>query len=166
MRELLFSLPFTGFARAGRQPPLGNARDLHPIYPPHLRPTPSNSYRALKSRAFSPRYDCLSMRLLFVGTGLAYRFLQTPPRDGTLAVRLTVPTIRVRRGLHLQVNDQPPQLIICRFRDTRHTRRTREPALTGGVEPSASEALVRRGLFILGRRGLFILGRHSGNIHL
>jgi hypothetical protein len=85
---------------AGRQTSPGNSRDLHPIYPPHLQPHPPDGYRTLKSHAFSPGCDCLSMRFLFrrartLPTAF-FRFRVTPD---TLAVRLTVSTIRVRRGL-------------------------------------------------------------------
>jgi hypothetical protein len=70
-----------------------------PIYPSHLLPRLPDDYRALNVFAFSPRRGCLVCALCSSGRGFAYRFLQTPPRGGTLAVRLTVPVIRVRRGL-------------------------------------------------------------------
>ena len=70
-------------AGAGRQASQGKTRDLRPTYPPHLRP---GTERLLCG-------SCSS------GRGFAYSFLRTPPRGDALAVRLTVPVTRARRGL-------------------------------------------------------------------
>jgi hypothetical protein len=51
-------------------------------YPPHLQPHPPDGYRALKSRAFSPGYDCLICDFCSSGRDFACGFLQIPPRDG------------------------------------------------------------------------------------
>jgi len=84
---------------AGLQISPGIARDLHPIYLPHLLPYLPDGYRALDLVASSPRYDCLICGFCSSGRDFACGFLRTSPRGNALAVRLTVPTIRVRRGL-------------------------------------------------------------------
>lgn len=81
--ETVFQFPCSGISpSAGRQTSPGNARDLHPIYPPHLQPHPLDGYRALKSRAFSPGYDCLLCDFCSSDRDFACGFLQIPPRDG------------------------------------------------------------------------------------
>jgi len=104
---------------AGRQVSQGNARDLRAIYLSHLRPHPPGDIglRAL----WLPRPDADALYALPVrqaGT-LLTAFLQTPPRDDALAVRLTVPITRARRGLP-PPSHRPDTIPIKRcFRTTR-----------------------------------------------
>jgi hypothetical protein len=83
---------------AGRQTSQGKTRDLRAIHPAHLRPHPPGD---IGLRVFwPPRPDAdASCASCTSGRHFAYSFLQTPPRDKALAVRLTVPITRVRRGL-------------------------------------------------------------------
>jgi len=85
--------------RAGRQTSQGKTCHFPPIYPPHLLPHPPDDYRALSLLALSPGCGCLICGSCSSGREFACGFLQTPPRGDALAVRLTVPVIRVRRGL-------------------------------------------------------------------
>jgi hypothetical protein len=83
---------------AGRQTSQGKTRDLRAIYPSHIRPHPPGD---IGLRVFwPPRPDAdASCASCSSGRHFAYSFLQTPPRDDALAVRLTVPITRARRGL-------------------------------------------------------------------
>jgi len=83
---------------AGRQTSQGKTRDLHAIYPAHIRPHPPGD---LGLRVFwPPRPDAdASCASCTSGRHFAYSFLQTPPHDDALAVRLTVPITKARRGL-------------------------------------------------------------------
>ncbi len=80
----------------------GKTRDLHPIYPPHLLPHLPNGYRA--SGLVAPRPSASASYAVSVrraGSLPAASFRSRVAPD-TLAVQLTVPAIRARRGL------QPP----------------------------------------------------------
>lgn len=88
-----------GSLAADRQISPGKTHHLHPIHPPHIRSHPPDDYRALKILAFSPGCDRLLCDFCSSGRDFACGFLQTSPRGDALAVRLTVPVIRVRRGL-------------------------------------------------------------------
>ena len=87
------------YAGAGRQTSQGKTRDLHPTYPPHLRPDPPGDIGLRVSWPPRPGSQRLICGSCSSGRDFAYSFLQTPPRDDALAVRLTVPVTRVRRGL-------------------------------------------------------------------
>ena len=88
----------------------GKARDLRPIYPPHLR-TLSPGGIGLRvlwpPRPPSVRLICGSCSS---GRGFAFSFLRTPPRGDALAVRLGVATTCSPRGL------PPPSHFPARFR--------------------------------------------------
>lgn len=85
---------------AGRQISPGNARDLHSIYPPHIQTHPPGWLWGFEEHCLLTRYMpasyAISVRRARVLPAASFRFRVTPD---TLAVRLTVPTIRVRRGL-------------------------------------------------------------------
>ena len=84
---------------AGRQASQGKTRDLRPTYPPHIRPDPPGDiglWVFTPPRPGSRRLLCGSCSS---GQDFACSFLQTPPRGDALAVRLTVPVTRARRGL-------------------------------------------------------------------
>ena len=84
---------------ADRQVSQGKTRDLRPTYPPHIRPDPPGDIGLRVSRAPSPRSERLLCGSCSSGQDFACSCLQTPPRDDALAVRLTVPVTRARRGL-------------------------------------------------------------------
>lgn len=95
---------------AGRQISRGKTRDLHPIYPPHIRP-PGPGDHGL--RVFSP--PCPPGERLLCGScssdrGFASSFLPTLPRDSAVAVRLGVPVTWAPRGL------SPPSHFPASFR--------------------------------------------------
>ena len=56
----------------------GKARDLHSIYPPHLRPLSPGGYRASGTNAPSPTERPPFMRFVFLGPEFC---LQLPPRS-------------------------------------------------------------------------------------
>jgi len=66
---------------AGEQASQGKARDLPPIYPPHLLPHLLDSYWASSFMALSPRCGCLICGSCSSGQEFAYSFLQIPPHD-------------------------------------------------------------------------------------
>ncbi len=84
---------------AGRQASQGKTRDLHPTYPPHLRPGPPGDIGLRVLRPPRPEPGRLLCGSCSSGRDFAYSFLRTPPRGNALTVRLTVPVTRVRRGL-------------------------------------------------------------------
>ena len=86
-------------AGADRQASQGKTRDLHPTYPPHLRPNPPGDIGLRVLWPPRPRPERLICGSCSSGRDFAYSFLQTPPRGDALAVPLTVPVTRVRRGL-------------------------------------------------------------------
>ncbi len=84
---------------AGWQISQGKACHLHPIYPPHLLLHLPGDYWALDLVASSPRCSGLyAVAVRRAGTLLTASFGFHLTMD-TLAVRLTVPITRVRRGL-------------------------------------------------------------------
>jgi hypothetical protein len=88
-----------GSLTANQQISPGKTHHLHPIHPPHLLPCLPDDYWALDLLASSPRHGCLICGFCSSGQDFACGFLQTSPHGDALAVRLTVPVIRVRRGL-------------------------------------------------------------------
>lgn len=70
---------------AGRQTSPGNARDLPPIYPPHLLPRPPDGYWALSDTCLLARLWLPRMRFLFVGPGFCLRL---PSDSGSLRTPL------------------------------------------------------------------------------
>ena len=83
---------------AGRQTSQGKTRDLRAIYPAHLRQHLPGDFGL--QACWPPRPDAdASCASCTSGRHFAYSFLQTPPHDDALAVRLTVPITGVRRGL-------------------------------------------------------------------
>jgi hypothetical protein len=72
----------TMVAYRGRPPRVLRTHLLH-IYPSHLLPHLPDDYRALNLMACSPRC-CLLCASCSSGRGFAVRFLQTPPRGGSL----------------------------------------------------------------------------------
>ena len=113
---------------AGRQASQGKARDLRAIYLSHLRPHPPGEYRASGLLAPLPGCGRLICASCSSGRHFAYSCLQTPPRGDALAVRLTVPITRARRGLS-PPSHRPDTISANRCsRTARHAWRTNKKA--------------------------------------
>lgn len=111
---------------ADRQVSQGKTRDLRPTYPPHIRPDPPGDIGLRVSVPPRPGSGRLLCGSCSSGQDFAYSCLQTPSRDDALAVRLTVPVTRARRGL------PPPS------RPSRHHSETTSAVMALRAMPGAS----------------------------
>ena len=119
----------------------GKTRDLHPTYPPHLRPRDPGGIGLRVRWPSRPSRERLVCDSCASGRGFAYSCLPAPPRDDTVAVRLGVPATETPRGL------TPPSHFPDPFRSpvdsavpgaARHARRTNRNGPTPfGVGPCA-----------------------------
>jgi hypothetical protein len=108
-RRLTAPLAQSGMPEAGRQTSQVKRATFVPstrrIYDSTLRMTLGFRFSCPLARVPAPLCDSCSS-----GQNFACSFLQTPSRDDALAVRLTVPVIRVRRGLPppSRISQTPP----------------------------------------------------------
>ena len=110
---------------AGWRPSQGNARDLHPIHPPHLQPHPPGWLLGFEDIGLLARMPLPHMRFLFVGPGLCLRLpSDSASRRTPLPSGYRFPPPGSEKDFHLQVTNQSPQLIGWRLRATRHAWRT------------------------------------------
>ena len=135
-----FSVPLHRISpSAGRQISPGNARDLHPIYPPHLQPHPPDGYWASSVTCLLARLRLPHMRFLFVGPGFCLRLpSDSASRRTPLPSGYRFPPSGSEEDLHLQVTNQPPQLIGWRSRATRHAWRTNKKGQNRNPAPRAA----------------------------
>lgn len=70
-----------------------------PSLPSAAAAMPSDDHRALNFYAFSPQCGCPLYASCCSGRGFAHRFLQTRLTAAALALLLTLPIIRIRKGL-------------------------------------------------------------------
>ena len=119
---------------AGWRPSQGNARDLHPIHPPHLQPHPPGWLLGFEDIGLLARMPLPHMRFLFVGPGLCLRLpSDSASRRTPLPSGYRFPPPGSEKDFHLQVTNQSPQLIGWRLRATRHAWRTKKNAPVKGA---------------------------------
>ncbi len=118
-----FSAAVAPLPVARRQISRGKTRDLHAIYLSHLQPHHPGDIGLWVNGPLALMRLPL-MRFLFVRPALCLQLPSDPPYDNALAVRLTVPITRARRGLSPPSHRTDTIPVERCLRTTRHARRT------------------------------------------